>query len=91
MSDSNLRAALDLHRLNENDRIRVIGESVMNAPASSSDKPMMSGFFVDDDTKADRYIAKLQKQFPGIRVIDRKLVHTERGNVVLVRVGSPLR
>ena len=29
-----VRAALDLHRLNENDRIRVIGESVMNAPAS---------------------------------------------------------
>ena len=87
------RAALDLHRLNENDRIKLIGESVMNAPASSGDKPIMNAFFVDDDVKADRYIAKLQKRFPGIRVIDRQTTALGSGSkpVVLVRVGPPLR
>jgi hypothetical protein len=81
--------AADLHRLSENDRIKLIGESVMNAPAGSGDKPPMNGFIVETEEKADRYIAKLLKRFPGIRIIDR-----QPGPVVgtiLVRVGPPLR
>lgn len=81
--------AADLHRLNENDRIKLIGESVMNVPRTSGDKPPMNGFIVESDTKADRYIEKLQKRFPGIRIIDRNPGPTP--GTILVRVGPPLR
>lgn len=82
-----VKAFLDTHRLSENDRIEMIGKSVMNAPASSADKPPMNGFVVEDDAKADRYIKKLQKRFPGIRVIDR---NPFLNGLILVRVGAPL-
>ena len=82
-----VKAFLDTHRLNENDRIEMIGKSVMDAPASSADKPPMNGFVVETDAKADRYIAKLQKRFPGIRVIDR---NPFLNGMILVRIGPPL-
>jgi hypothetical protein len=79
----------DLADLKENDRITAIGNAVMKAPASSADKPVMVAFVVDDHPKADRYVEKLQKQFPGIRIIDR--FDGPVANTVTVRVGGPLR
>jgi hypothetical protein len=84
-----MTAYIDAASLNENDRIIMIGSSVMKAPASSADKPLVAGFIVETDEKADRYIAKLQKRFPGIRVIDRNPGPV--ADTVLVRVGPPLR
>ncbi len=53
----------DLHALPEDDRIREIGWSVMNARGPVA-------FIVEDDgAKADRYIAKLKERFPRVRVM----------------------
>jgi hypothetical protein len=79
----------DLADLGEDDRITAIGNSVMKAPASSGDKPLMTAFIVEDHAKADRYIEKLQGRFPGIRIIDR--FDGPVKDVVTVRVGAPLR
>ena len=80
----------DLYSMTEDERIDFIGRSVMNTPATSTDKPVMNAFIVEDDAKADRYIEKLRAKFPGIRVIDR-LDGPVRGLHVTVRVGPPLR
>lgn len=79
----------DLYNLTENERIDLIGRTVMEGPKTSGDKPKMIAFVVDNHKKADRYIKKLNEKFPGIRIIDRfdGLVH----NTVTVRVGEPLR
>jgi hypothetical protein len=83
-----VKAFLDTHRLSEDQRIEMIGRSVMDAPDTSADKPPMNGFVVEDDAKADRYIRKLQAKFPGIRIIDR---NPHLMGLILVRVGPPLR
>lgn len=84
-----MTVAADLHKMPENDRIRLIGASVMNKPASSADRPVMNGFIVESEMKADRYIFKLQAMFPGIRVVDRKPGPVP--NTIMVRVAGPLR
>ena len=56
---------------------------------SSADKPVIAAFMVEDDAKADHYIKKLQKKFPGIRVIDR--FAGPAPETITVRVGVPLR
>ncbi len=61
----------DIADFDEDTRIDMIGKTVMSGPKSSADKPVMAAFVVENDAKADRYIKKLQKKFPGIRVIDR--------------------
>lgn len=81
---------VDAGDLEEDKRIEMIGNSVMNCPKSSSDKPPMAAFVVEDDEKADRYIAKLKKRFPSIRIIDR-FDGPVKGMSVSVRVGPPLR
>jgi hypothetical protein len=60
----------DLHSMTEDERIEFIGRSVMESPRSSADNPRMNAFVVEDRDKADRYIQKLMKRFPGIRIID---------------------
>lgn len=68
----------DLADLPEDERIHIIGQSAADGK--------VVGFFTDDDAKADRYIAKLTKWYPTVRVIDRKrdvLVPS----TVFVRVG----
>ena len=84
-----VKAFFDLKRLNENERIDLIGRSVMDEPASSADKPTMNGFIVENEAKADRYVAKLEKRFPGIRIISRGPGPTP--GLILIRVGPPLR
>jgi hypothetical protein len=74
------KAALDLHKLTEEDRIRMIGRSVINPTR-------MNAFVVEDDAKADRYIAKLKAMFPEIRVIDRQPF----ADFISVRVAGPLQ
>jgi hypothetical protein len=66
-----MTVATDLHRLSEDARIKVIGRSVMNAPASSADRPPMNCFVVESQAKADRYVRKLKKAFPRIRILNR--------------------
>ena len=84
-----MTVGINLGRLDENDRIRLIGESVMLAPATSSDRPRVAGFIVESDEKADRYVRKLQKRFPTIRIIDRGPGPVE--GTVMVKIGPPLR
>jgi hypothetical protein len=84
-----MKGYADLADLKEDDRITAIGNTVMSGPASSADKPMMVAFVVDDHAKADRYVEKLQKRFPGIRIIDR--FDGPVANTVTVRVVGPLR
>jgi hypothetical protein len=85
-----MTAYADIADLDEDKRIEIIGNAVLNAPSSSADKPVMAAFVVEDDAKVDRYIKKLEKRFPGIRVIDR-LQGPVKGMMVTVRVGAPLR
>ncbi len=59
--------AIDLHRLQEDERIKLIGASVMDAPL----KPVVNAFIVESEAKADRYVKKLLAKFPGIRIVDR--------------------
>lgn len=53
---------LDLHELPEDERIRVIGETVMRSGKSAA-VPTDS-----DPGKAERYAKKLRERFPGIIV-----------------------
>lgn len=66
----------DLFALPENERIRVIGKAARTS---------VVGFFVETDAKADRYIGKLTKRFPSVRVIDRGPGPVP--NTILVRCG----
>lgn len=79
----------DLYRLSENERIDVIGKTLMDAPQSSADKPIIIGLMLEDDAKCDRYMKKLQKKFPGIREIDR--VNGPVPGTKLLSIGQPLR
>jgi hypothetical protein len=76
--------------MKEDDQINMIGKTVMNAPASSADKPIVVGVAVDDDAKADRYWKKLQERFPGIRLIKRVKLFKHL-DTVLLKLGPPLR
>jgi len=67
----------DIADMPENERIHVIGET---ASAGS-----VVGFVVENDVKADRYLRKLQRWFPGVRVIDRGPGPV--ANTILVRCG----
>lgn len=78
-----VEAAFDLHSLGEDDRIGLIGQTVM----SSTRRPVVA-FIVETNEKADRYIEKLQNRFLGIRIIDRK-AGPMRGTI-MVRVGPPV-
>lgn len=85
-----MTAFADLHKLEEDQRIELIGEATMRGGKSSADKPPLIAFVVDDDgKKADRYIEKLQKKFPGIRVIDQFKGPTP--GAYTVRIAPPLR
>jgi hypothetical protein len=79
----------DIADFDEDARIEMIGNSVMGGGKSSADKPIVSAFIVEDDAKADRYIKKLQRKFPGIRVIGRGAGPVPE--TVTVKVGAPLR
>jgi len=73
---------VDLGDFGENERIETIGHQVMVHQQTV-------GFIVEDDPgKADRYITKLEKKFPGIRIISRG--RGPVGHTVLVKVGPPL-
>lgn len=71
-----MKAFADLADLPEDDRISIIARTAMAG--------QIVGFFVDDNEKADRYIAKLVAGYK-VRVIDRKPGIVK--NTVMVRVG----
>lgn len=58
----------DLHHLSENERIAWIARRAIDE-AKKGDATLC--YFVDDDEKADRYIAKMAKRFPEVRVVAR--------------------
>lgn len=66
----------DLADLQEDDRIETIGRTASQGA--------LVGFIVEDDAKADRYIAKLHKRYPTVSVVDRGAGPT--AFTVLVRV-----
>ncbi len=84
-----MKGFTDLHDLEEDERIQAIGQATMGGSRSSADKPLIIAFIVDDYEKADRYMEKLEKNFPGIRLIDK--MNGPVKDSVLVRVGPPLR
>ena len=81
---------VDMGNRTEEERIMLIGRSVMGVPRSSADKPIVVGFVVEDPEKAERYIQKLKENFPGIRIID-KIRDCPFKGVVTVKISSPLR
>jgi hypothetical protein len=80
---------LDMQTLSEDERIDAIGKIIFSEPANSAKKPMTFGLCVEDNEKADRYIEKLKKKFPTIRVLYRG--PCEVPGIVLVTLGGPLR
>ena len=78
----------DLADLKEDDRIQVIGNAVMQGSRSSTEKPKMMAFVVEDAEKAQRYVDKLVKAFPSIRIIDTKPGPVK--DTIMVRVAGPL-
>lgn len=69
-----MKAFADLADLPEDERIRIIYETAQT---------QIVGFFVDDDTKADRYIQALGDR---VRVIERKSDVLVKGTV-FIKVG----
>lgn len=68
----------DLHKLKEDERIKMIYEAVMKVG-------MKGAFVVEDNAKADRYMAKLKELAPTI-------VEVKRGPLngcIAVIVGPP--
>lgn len=69
----------DLYRLQEDQRIEVIGKYLRENP------DQVVAFYTDDEEgKADRYIRKLITLYPRVRVVDR--FNGPVPNVVTVRV-----
>ena len=70
------RAMLDLHKLREDDRIKIIVEQCK--------KGEVVGVLIDAvESKVQRYIEKVQKMCPGIYVVER--VGGPVANVVTVK------
>jgi len=71
----------DIADLNEDTRIMAIGRAAMV-------QKKVVAFITDSDPgKADRYIEKLTKQFPGIVIVGRW--EGPVANTVTVKVGPP--
>ena len=61
-------AFADLHHLSEDERIEMIGETVMSSAAGE-----VVGFVTDADLgKSDRYVRKILQRFPAIQIIGKK-------------------
>ena len=74
-------AFIDTHRLEEDARIDLIGRTVMASKKTAC-------FITDADPgKADRYIRKLKKRFPGILILE--VLKGPVPNTVLVKVAPP--
>ena len=71
----------DIADEDEDQRIRIIGHRAM------VHKERVAFVTDSDEGKADRYIAKLKQQFPGIRILERGDGPVE--NTVYVKVGPP--
>lgn len=74
----------DIADEDEDERIRLIGEMTMTIRRGET-----IGFITQDqDGKLERYIEKLQKRFPGIRVIGRGRGPVE--GVAWAKVSAPV-
>jgi hypothetical protein len=71
----------DIADHDEDTRIEIIGHAAV-------DHQQVTGFIVETDAKADRYVRKLQEKYPLIRIIARSPGPV--AGTVLVKVGPPL-
>lgn len=78
----------DLADMDEDERIDVIGKTIMAQPVTSTGEPFVAGVVVDNDEKADRYLKKLAEKFPLIRLIERCPGPVE--NSVTMKLSGPL-
>ncbi len=60
------KLAADLHRLPEDERIRLIGE------AAASGQIVGVMLEKDEPEKIERYVRKINKRFPTVTLLDRK-------------------
>lgn len=75
------KAYADLGDLEEDQRIDIIGQTVMRGR-------LVVGVCVDDvPGKPERYIEKLKKRYPGIRILDQFKGPVK--GVVTIRVAPP--
>lgn len=80
----------DLGAYSENERIEVIGKMVLKKCEEKSD--FTASICVEDDAKADRYIEKLKKKFPTIRIIERVKGNISTNcEIVSIRIGGPVQ
>lgn len=70
----------DLKGVPEDVRIDLIGKGTLAGR-------LVTGFLVEDEAKADRYIAKLKARFPSIVVVGK--FHGRNSNVWCVKVRPP--
>lgn len=75
------KAFIDLYKLPEDERIKVIGHTVMT-------HKKIIGVCVDDEPgKPERYIRKLKEWFPGIVIMDQLKGPVKE--VITIMVGPP--
>jgi hypothetical protein len=59
-----MKPFLDLHRTEEDQRIKIIGQAAMSGKSV--------GVLIDDEEdKIARYIKKVTEQFPGVKLVER--------------------
>lgn len=71
--------------MNENDRIKLIGNTIM-----ANDAENVIGVIVESDAKADRYIKKILHKFQLIRHIDT-LRNVPHPGYITIRFGKKLQ
>ena len=84
-----VKAAFDMSKFTDEQRIEFIGKTIMKAPKGSGDKPLLVGVIVDNAAKAARYVALMKAQFPEVRHIDTQPAGIDETQTI--RFGEPLR
>lgn len=82
-----MRSHIDTKGMTEDDRIDLIGRTVLSIKKSSAVQPAIIGITVEDIDKAERYLRKINDKFPEIRHIDTTALSPD---CLLVRIAGPL-
>lgn len=77
-----VEAAFDLHRLEEDDRIALMGKSAEIA--------LIAACVEYADGKSDRYVKKMLERFPKVRLVDRKPFDKAR-TIELLQFGPAIQ
>lgn len=76
-----MKAYVDLFNLSEEERISVIAETA---------KKKITTFVVEDEAKADRYLAKIKTIFPEVQELSR-IPNFLDCDVIAIKVGPPTK